>query len=73
MMKKPFGGSGFRPPLDWIGLKYIYLYKKWSLFFYFVSLICRIFNSETSINFSSMIGENFVKTHNLDSYDVIMM
>ena len=29
--------------------------------FYFVPLICRFFNSETSINFSSLIGEIFVK------------
>ena len=40
--------------------------------FYFVPLICRFLNSETSINFSSLIGEIFVKTQNFDSYDVIM-
>ena len=40
--------------------------------FYFVPLICRFLNSETSINFSSLIGKMFVKTPNFDSYDVIM-
>ena len=40
--------------------------------FYFVPLICRFLNSETSINFSSLTGELFVKTQNFDSYDVIM-
>ena len=39
---------------------------------YFVPLICRFLNSETSINFTSLIGEIFVKTQNFDSYDVIM-
>ena len=46
------------------------LTRKFSL--YFVPLICRFLNSETSINFSSLIGEIFVKTQNFDSYDVIM-
>ena len=41
--------------------------------FYFVPFICRFRNSETSLNFSSLIGEIFVKTQNFDSYDVIMM
>ena len=41
-------------------------------FFYFVPLICRFLNSETSINFSSLIGEIFVKTQIFDNYDVIM-
>ena len=41
--------------------------------FYFLPLICRFLNSETSINFSSLTGEIFVKTQNFDSYDVIMM
>ena len=41
--------------------------------FYFVPCICRFRNSETSLNFSSLIGEIFVKTQNFDSYDVIMM
>ena len=41
--------------------------------FYFLPFICRFFNSETSLNFSSLIGEIFVKTQNFDSYDVIMM
>ena len=40
--------------------------------FYSVPLICRFLNSKTSINFSSLIGEIFVKTQNFDSYDVIM-
>ena len=40
--------------------------------FYFIPLICRFLNSETSISFSSLIGEIFVKTQNFDSYDVIM-
>ena len=40
-------------------------------FFYFVPLICRFLNSETSLNFSSLIGEILVKTQNFDSYDVI--
>ena len=40
--------------------------------FYFVLLICRFLNSETSISFSSLTGEIFVKTQNFDSYDVIM-
>ena len=39
--------------------------------FYSVPLICRFLNSETSINFSSFIGEIFLKTQNFDSYDVI--
>ena len=42
------------------------------VFFYFVPLICRFLNSETSLNFSSLIGEIFLKTQNFDSYDVIM-
>ena len=41
--------------------------------FYFLPLICRFLNSETSINFSSLTGEIFVKTQNFDSYDIIMM
>ena len=45
---------------------------KWKFFFYFVPLVCRFLNSETSINFSSLIGKIFVKTPNFDSYDVIM-
>ena len=40
--------------------------------FYFVLLICHFLNPETSINFSSLIGEIFVKSQNFDSYDVIM-
>ena len=40
--------------------------------FYFVPLICRFLNSETSINFSSLIGEIFVKSQNFYSYDVIV-
>ena len=40
--------------------------------FYFVPLICRFLNSETSINFSSLICEVFVKTQKFDSYDIIM-
>ena len=40
--------------------------------FYFVPLICCFLNSETSINFSSFIGEIFVKTQNFESYDAIM-
>ena len=40
--------------------------------FYFVPLICRLLNSETSINFSSLISEILVKSQNFDSYDVIM-
>ena len=42
-------------------------------FFYFVPFICRFFlNSETSLNFSSLTGEIFVKSQNFDSYDVII-
>ena len=41
--------------------------------FYFVPLICRFLNSEMSMNFSSLIGEIFVKTQNFDSYDIIVM
>ena len=40
--------------------------------FYFVPLICRFLNSETSMNFCSLISEIFVKAQNIDSYDVIM-
>ena len=40
--------------------------------FYFVPLVCRFLNSETSKNCSSLIGEVFVKTQNFDSYGVIM-
>ena len=40
--------------------------------FYFVTFICRFLKLETSLNFSSLIGEIFVKTQNFDSYDVIM-
>ena len=40
--------------------------------FHFVPFICRFFlNSETSLNFSSLTGEIFVKTQNFDSYDVM--
>ena len=43
-------------------------------FFYFVPFTCRFFfNTETSLNFSSLTGEIFVKTQNFDSYDVIVM
>ena len=40
--------------------------------FYFVPFICRFLNSETSLNFSSLTGEIFVKLQIFDSYDVIM-
>ena len=40
--------------------------------FYFVPFICRFFNSEMSLNFSSLTGDIFVKTQNFDSYDVIV-
>ena len=43
-------------------------YIKKEVFFLF-----RFFNSETSLNFSSLTGEILVKTQNFDSYDVIMM
>ena len=33
--------------------------------YYFVPFICRFFNSETSLNFSSLTGGIFVKTKNL--------
>ena len=46
------------------------LKRKLSL--YFVPLICRFLNSEKSSNFSSLIGEIFVKSQNFDSYDVMM-
>ena len=42
-------------------------------YFYFLLLICRFFNSETPLNFSSLSGEIFVKTQTFDSYDVIIM
>ena len=34
--------------------------------FYVEPLICRFLNSERSLNFSSLIGEFFVKTQNFD-------
>ena len=40
--------------------------------FYFVPLICCFLNSETSINFSSLISKILVKTQNFDNYDIIM-
>ena len=41
--------------------------------FYFVPFICRFFlNSETSLKFSLLTGEIFVKPENFDIYDVIM-
>ena len=46
---------------------------KSKFFFYFVPFICRFINSKTSVSFSSLIGETFVKTQNFDSYDVIMV
>ena len=46
---------------------------KRKFYFYFVPFICRFLNSETSLNFSSLTGEIFVKTQNFDSYDVIIM
>ena len=49
----------------------IYIKRKFS--FYVVPFICCIFNSETPLNFSSLIGEICIKTQNFDSYDVIMM
>ena len=39
---------------------YFALYQNFKLFFYFVPFICRFYNSETSLNFSSLIG-NFLK------------
>ena len=53
-------------------LLFIY-FKKRKFSFYFIPFICRFINSETSLNFSSLIGEIFVKTKNFDSYDVIIM
>ena len=41
--------------------------------FYVLPFICRFCNSETSLNFFSLIGEIFVNSQNYDSYDVIMM
>ena len=47
--------------------------KKGSFLFILYHLFVIFFNSETSLNFSSLIGKIFVKTQNFDSYDVIMM
>ena len=40
--------------------------------FYFKLFICLFLKSEMSLNFSTLIGEIFVKTQNFYSYDVIM-
>ena len=56
--------------LNFFKILLFHLKRKFSL--YFVPLICRFFNSETSINFSSFIGEIFLKTQNFDSYDAII-
>ena len=57
--------------LNFLKLLLFILKRKFS--FYFVPFICRFLNSETSLSFSSLIGEIFVTTQNFDSYDVIMM
>ena len=44
--------------------------RKFSL--YFVLFIYRLFKSETFLSFSTLIKKIFAKTHNFDSYDVIM-
>ena len=44
---------------------------KWKFSLYFVPFICCFLNLETSLNFSSLIGEFYVNTQNFDSYDVL--
>ena len=49
----------------------LFILKK-TVFFVFCNIYLSFLKSETSLSFSSLIGEIFVKTQNFDSYDVIM-
>ena len=56
--------------LDLFKIRLFILKRNFS--FYFVPLICRFLNSETCINFYSLISKILIKTQNFDSYDVIV-
>ena len=52
-------------------LKYYYLYFKESFLFNCI-IYLSFYKSETSLNFSYFVRQDFVKIQNFDGYDVIM-